>query len=272
MAAESTNQSVERAAAVLATFYGGTPMRVADVAAQSGLGQSTTSRLLATLETLGFVERDPVSGTYRLGSGAISLGGAALNAHPIHRHGRSVAQQLAGQLGLGANVAVRQAGDLFYLCNFEGRLAPKPFTLAGQRNPLHATALGKCLLLGTTGEQRRALLGEELRRFTSSTLVSHEALDDALDEVRARGYSTELEELAFGRACLAAPVLGPGGEVVAGLSVSGPLSAIRLPERQEELSRAVIEAADTISGELGYLGPGALTHPATDPVSAGSAT
>lgn len=270
MAADSTNQSVERAMSVLATFYGGTPMRAADVAAQSGLGQSTTSRLLATLETLEFVERDAVSGTYRLGPGAISLGGAALNAHPIHRHARSVAQHLAGQLGLGANVAIRQSADLFYLCNFEGRLAPKPYTLTGQRNPLHATALGKCLLLGTTPEQRRSLLGD-LRRFTASTVESHEALDEALEQVRARGYSTEQEELAFGRACLAAPILGPGGDVIAGLSVSGPLSAIQLPERQEELSRAVIEAADTISGELGYLGPGTLRHPVNDPM-AGSLT
>ncbi|APU21995.1 IclR family transcriptional regulator [Actinoalloteichus sp. GBA129-24] len=258
---QGTNQSVERAMAVLATFLDGRgDLRVSDVAQRAGLGQSTASRLLATLEQLDYVERDEVSSLYRLGPAVISLAGVAVNQHPVHREARQRAQDLAGSLGLGANVAVRRGASLFYLCNFEGSLAPKSFTLLGQRNPLHATGLGKCLLLGLSAEQRRELV-PRLSRFTQHTITEHDELDTALEAVAARGYATEHEELALGRACVAAPVLDHTGSVVAALSISGPLSAIDLASREGELGRRVIEAADSISNGLGYIGPSHRTDP-----------
>jgi DNA-binding IclR family transcriptional regulator len=224
------------------------------VAKHAGIGQSTASRLLGTLESLDYVERDPLTGLYRLGSALITLAGVLVNQHPVHREARQRAQDLAHTLELGVNVAVRHGNSVFYLCNFEGRNAPRSNTLLGQRNPLHATGLGKCLLLGTTTEERSRLL-PELQRFTERTITSPEALEAGLEEVRRRGYAVEREELALGRACVAAPILDRTGSVVAALSISGPLSAIDLDRREESLSRIAIEAADAISVGLGYLGP-----------------
>jgi DNA-binding IclR family transcriptional regulator len=257
----SSNQSVERALSVLRVFTTGrTELRVSDVAKATGLGISTASRQLATLEAAGFVDRDPVSGLYRLGLDVVSLGGAVLNAHPVHREARQVAQNLAAELGLGANVAVRRDDRLFYLLNFEGRQSPRASVLAGQRNPLHATGLGKALLTGLTPAQRRALLPDAaLTGYTPRTITDHDALDTALDKVVTRGYATEVEELALGRACVAVPIRDASGAVVAGLSVSGALSVIDLPAREPELANAVIEAADSISVGLGYVGPAHLT-------------
>lgn len=253
---QGANQSVERAAAVLGAFLAGRPeLRVADVARHAGLSVSTASRLLATLEALAFVERDQVSSLYRLGPALITMAGVAINQHPVHREARQIAQNLAADLGLGANVAVRREDAVFYLCNFEGRLAPKSYALMGQRNPLHATGLGKCLLMGVDSAERRTLLGDALAAFTVRTITDHAALDAALAEAAVRGYATEVEELALGRACVAAPILDAAGTVVAALSVSGPLSAINLPGREAELAGVVIEAADSISVSLGYVGP-----------------
>ncbi|HEX6445288.1 MAG TPA: IclR family transcriptional regulator [Streptosporangiales bacterium] len=268
-----TNQSVERSAAVLRAFLDGggvggrAELRVADVARVVGLGVSTTSRLLATLESVEFVERDPVSQLYRLGPALITLGGAAINQHPVYRESRPVAQGLAGQYGLGANVAVRRGARLFYLLNAEGPTAGKSYTLMGQTNPLHATGLGKCLLLGLTAAQRRELLGPaELRSFTPQTITTHEALDDELATVERRSYATEVEELAPGRACIAAPIRGRDAGVIAALSMSGPLSLLDLANRERELAQIVVESADRISVGLGYLGP----HTAPEPGRASS--
>lgn len=257
-----TNQSVEKAAAVLNAFLPGGSLRAADVAKRTDLSQSTASRMLATLESLELVERDEV-GMYRLGPALVTLGAAVVNHQPVHREARQRAQNLAAELGLGANVAERRGSTLFYLCNFEGRLAPRSFVLAGRRSPLHATALGKCLLSTTTGAERRQLLGE-LPRFTERTIGDHEALDDAVAGVRTRGYCTEVEELALGRACIAAPILDEYGQVTAALSVSGPLSALDLGSRENALAHAVVETADAISLDLGYIGP----HHALAPASA----
>lgn len=251
---QGTNQSVEKAAAVLAAFLDGRALRVSDVAERSALGQSTASRMLATLESIDYIERDPVSNLYRLGPALITLAGVAINQHPVHQAARQPAQNLASSLGLGANVAVRRGDSLFYLCNFEGHLAPKSYILTGQHNPLHATGLGKCLLMGLNPQQRRRLL-PELPRFTAYTVTDHEALDEVIDTAHQQGFATEIEELALSRACIAAPILDRDGAIVAALSISGPLSAIDLGNREAELARRVIEAADSISVGLGYLGP-----------------
>ncbi|RII19617.1 HTH-type transcriptional repressor AllR [Streptomyces sp. YIM 130001] len=251
------NQSVERAAAVLNAFTLGRPaLRVSDVAKEVGLGLSITSRLLSTLESAQLVRRDPVSQLYELGPSVLTMAGVALNNDSIYRQARPVAQRLAAELGLAANVAVLSGDQLFYLLNVEGHLAQKSFSLMGQRNPLHATGMGKCLLLGLSAQERVDLLGEEpFTAYTTRTLTGHEQLTESLTEAEERGYATEVEELALGRACLAAPVRNHTGKVVAALSLSGALSAIALDDRQDALGSVVIEAADTISVGLGYLGP-----------------
>ncbi|MGV9266095.1 IclR family transcriptional regulator [Kitasatospora sp. NPDC003701] len=255
---QGTNQSVERAVAVLRALGEGNPdRRVSDVSASTGLGPSTTSRLLATLEQLDLVERDPASGLYRLGLGTLPLAAVAANRHPVHRASRMVLQELAANTGLGANVGVRRGSALMFLCNFEGPRAPKAYTQAGQTVPLHATAIGKCLLSQTSAAERQELLGSTLDAQTEYTLTSHADLDAEIDAVRRNGYATEIQERALGRASIAAPVLDAHGTVAAAISLWGPASLLRedpdtpASTTRHSLVRQVVEAADAISQALG---------------------
>ncbi|MEU8934355.1 IclR family transcriptional regulator [Streptomyces sp. NPDC048409] len=258
-AEQGTNQSVERAVSVLRALGTGSPeRRVSDIAADAGLGPSTTSRLLATLEQLDLVERNPSSGLYRLGLGTLPLATMALNSHPVHRASRMVLQSLAARTELGANVAVLRGAELFFITNFEGVRAPKAYTQAGQAAPLHATAMGKCLVSRLTAKERRALLGPKLEALTEYTVTSHEDLDEVCDTVRRVGYAVEAQERALGRSSLAAPVLDSRGAVVAAISLWGPASVLggltaagKPGPREAELAGQVIEAADAVSQALG---------------------
>jgi len=60
------------------------------------------------------------------------------------------------------------------------------------------------------------------------------------------------EEKNSGMRCIAAPVFDMNGEVVAGLSVSGPSSRVSVP-LTEHLSRPVIEAAWELTYAIGGL-------------------
>ena len=246
-------QSVERALKLLSAFTHGRPeLRAAEIARQSGLGQSTVSRLLATLESLGYVQRDKDSGLYRLGHDLLTLAGIALNQSPVYREARQIAQDLAALLGLRITVAKRRDDKIFYLLHFAGRLAPRSLTLLGQTNPLHATGLGKCLISEMPPSEVETLL-PDLPPFTPHTITEHGVLLETLAEVRQQGYAREVEELAFGRGCVASAIRDHTGEIVAALSISGPLSALDLGSREAELASAAIEAADQISLNLGYV-------------------
>jgi DNA-binding IclR family transcriptional regulator len=247
-----TNQSVERALTVLKVFgEEGRPLRVTEIARLCSLGTSTVSRLLATLVDAGLLERGEAS-SYQLGDALITLGGAALNQSQLYREARPVAFEISCTTGLGANIAQRRANQLFYLLHYDGRLAPRSRTLMGRHNPLHATGLGKCLLSELSpGERAEILAVEPLHSYTPGTIVDPVVLDHELDLVRRRGYAIEREELGFSRGCVAAPIRGRNGAIVAAMSISGPLSALRLDEREAELARTVVEAADRIGTAIG---------------------
>lgn len=246
-------QSVERALSLLAVFTEEHPeRRISELVAVTGLGQSTVSRLVGALVNLGYLTHHGRSGLYGIGPRVITLAGIGLNQSPAHQQSRQLAQHLAATLGLGVNVAERHGASLFYLCHFEGTNSPRPSTLIGRGGPLHATAMGKALICEVETAEITRLIGTSYPRYTRHTITSCEDLERALDEVRLRGYATELEELAFGRACIAAPIRDRTGQIIAALSISGPLSATKLPERQNELAMTAIEYADQISMNLGY--------------------
>jgi DNA-binding IclR family transcriptional regulator len=68
----------------------------------------------------------------------------------------------------------------------------------------------------------------------------------ALAEVRRRGWAHSVAEREAGVASVSAPVLGPGGEVVAAISVSGPIERLgRSPGRLH--AAAVVAAAHELS-------------------------
>ena len=248
-------QAVDRALAALTCFSDAEPrLRVSDIARRLGLTQSTVSRLLATMEAQGFLERDPRGGTYQLGPTLITLAGIALNQSEIRRQAVAELSEIAARLGLAANLAVLRDDAIFYLATVEGPRAPKAFTMLGKRNPLHCTGMGKALLAHLPEAEREAVLARlAYTRFTPFTIGSAEELRSALEAVCRRGYAMECEELAFGRGCVAAPIRDAGGSVVAAMSISGPLSALDLEHRVTELAGEVIEAADRVSHKLGYL-------------------
>src|SRR6185295_9258500 len=106
--------------------------------------------------------------------------------------------------------------ELFYLATAEGPKAPKLFTMIGKRAPLHATGMGKALLAHLPADVQQGVLGRiAYPRFTRYTAGTADELRPMLDLALQRGYAVEREELAYGRACVAAVIRDASGAVVA---------------------------------------------------------
>ncbi|WP_105565761.1 IclR family transcriptional regulator [Microbacterium halophytorum] len=251
--AGEVQQGFARAASVLAAIGGSASgsMRGSDIARATGLGPSTITRLLATLTELGYVAKEPDGAGYAIGTTVLRLASEGLNQSPVYRQSRAIAQELAHRTGFSANVATRDGDQLIYLSHFEGAHARKDHSMVGMGQPLHASALGKCLLIGTDDAERRELLGD-LPAYTEHTIASHDALTQEIARVVRKGSALEDQELALGRVCVAAPIRGAHGGVVAAISVSGRLSLMR-EAGLDALTEDVIEAADRISVGLGLI-------------------
>lgn len=251
----SLTQSVTRALSILQCFNDESPtLRVSDISARLGLTASLVSRLLQTLEHEGFVEKNDDTGFYRLGKSVIALASVALNHNRLSVEALTEMQAVAAEYGLGVNLSVLDGDSIFYLANIDGRQAPRAYTLVGRRNPLHATGMGKVLLAYLPPDERKTLLSRQpLLRYTARTMTDQTQLEQELEQVRTQGWATEVEELALGRGCIASPIRDQMGKVIAAISISGPLRAMRFEERQQELVNLAIEVADRISIRLGYI-------------------
>lgn len=240
-------QAVERACLLLGeVIRSPAPLSVGELARLTGLHQSTTSRLLVSLQRTGFVERDGTRGAVRLSS---DLVGRMLNrsmrqtlveaARPLLAEiGRATTETVNLSVptgdGLVDNIAQVDAPHLLGTTNWVGRFVPA-----------HCSSAGKVFLAYGAAE----LPPGPLERFTAATITDTAELERELDEVRRRRYAVMADELELGLRAVAAPVEDGRGHVIAALAVSGP--SIRLPRRRlRECAEILTRTAEVLRGRL----------------------
>ena len=242
-AVPGTVQSIERAAAILQVVAasGGT-LGVTDIAEAVGLAKTTTHSLLRTLLHVGYVEQDRATGHYSVGAGILRLG-SHLDVNELRARSSNWADALAARSGHAVRLATLVGEDEVVVVHHVFRPDDSVQVLeVGAVLPARRTALGKVLLAHALGHRpARAVPG---------------AWGAELAEVRARGWALDRGEHHPGRGCIAAPVRGPGGMVVAALGVNGPVTSLfdgRGAPRGLLLGM-VTDAASAVSRELGALG------------------
>ena len=93
-----------------------------------------------------------------------------------------------------------------------------------------------------------------MQRFTDQTIVDPAALRQQLEQIRQRGWGVDDEEHTIGMRCVAATIHNEHGEVIAGISISGP--SVRVTEtRLGELGAKVVKAAEEITRQIGGIVP-----------------
>ena len=106
-------QSVDRALQVLDILAELGNAGVTEIASELGVHKSTVSRLVAVLESRGFVEQLSDRGKYRLGFTIVRLAGSTSAQLDLAKESQPICDRLAAQTGETTNVAVLDAGTQF---------------------------------------------------------------------------------------------------------------------------------------------------------------
>jgi len=229
--ATRTVQSVDRGLALLwmlADGDGDAGLGVVEASEHLGVDPSTASRLLASLVAAQLAARDPVTGRYRLGQGAVRLASSAPVAvdQPSERELRQVARRTLYLLeeGTGETVMldVRGQGTATLVDVVPSRRSAPQLAWLNMHRPLHATADGKVLLAHAPDEVSAAELGRALDRLAPRTVTDPAALRSQLAEIRRLGYAVTEGEQQPGVNVIAAPVENASGRVTAALAIEGP--------------------------------------------------
>lgn len=217
-----------------------------DVARATRLPKSSAFRYLATLERRRYVERDPVTGSYRAGSAFLPL--RAHEPELLARRARPHMERLRDRLEETVNLGMLEGNRIVYLEIVESHRSMRLAARRGDRHPVHATALGKAIAANLPDRRVRAILeAEGMPRLTQRTLTNPEAYIAELATTRERGYALDDGEHEIDGRCVAVPVTGSSLPVA--ISYSAP--ATRFPlDRVAEVASDLREVVAGVAGEL----------------------
>jgi len=244
-------RSVERALDILSCFTHQEPdLSLTQIAERVQIHKSTVHRLLATLESRRFVNRDEATGQYHLGLRFVEMASLVLEDVDLQRWARPYLQNLADECGETVDLAVLDGADVVYLEVIESPHRVKIAAAVGQRLPASCTATGKAFLAFLPQDHVAAILDGGLRRYTDRTLVTESGLFEDLRQARQRGFALSEEEYEQDINAVAAPILDPTGHPVAAVAVVGP--SYRMPaERMIDIGQRILEATKAITREVG---------------------
>jgi DNA-binding IclR family transcriptional regulator len=222
-----------------------------ELAGSLRLHKSTIHRLLVVLENQRFIRRTP-EGKYGLGTKLIEMGSRAMEQLDLGEHAIPFLRHLVEETGETAHISVLSGTEMMSIANVTGRWTLTTPSTVGRRTQIYCTAVGKAFIAFLAEERLEPLLRRlQFRALTRRTITSSPALRTELARIRRRGFAVDNEEVEDGLRCIGAPVRDYTGEVVASISIAGPVFRIQ-KGRIIELGRAVVQAADDLSAELGY--------------------
>jgi DNA-binding IclR family transcriptional regulator len=210
----------------------GEPTRLADLAASAALSKPTAHRLLSVLVAEGWAMAHE-GGRYGVGPSVRAIA-AELGRGSGQESVERVIAALQREVRQTVHVGMRSGDRVVYTHKVEGEQAFAMASRVGMQQPLHSTAIGKCVLADLE-ETALADLVERtgLERRTEWTITTLDALRKELATVRADGYAIDDQENEANIRCIAAPVRAADGHTIGAISVS---TVTFLVERDELLA------------------------------------
>jgi len=246
-------RSVSHALDVVEQFYGeADELGVTELSKRLKLHKNNIFRLLATLESRGYIEQNKATENYRLGIRSLQLGQAYISRVGLLRQARPVMESLVKQCRESAYVAVPRRGGMVPLDSIDSDEPIRLVSQVGEALPLHCTAAGKAQLAFESEDELKTRLPESLKKHTAKTVTDRQGLLQQLRTVVETGYAVDNGEHVEDVRAIAVPVKDYTRRVVGVLAVSGP--AYRMsPERiQKEMAPLVLKAGRELSTRLGY--------------------
>jgi DNA-binding IclR family transcriptional regulator len=187
------------------------PCALAELSDRTGVPRATAHRLAVGLESHQLLTRDG-EGRWRLGPAVTEL--AAHVDDPLLAASAVVLPRLREETGESVQLYRAEGTSRVCIAALEPAAGLRDTVPVGARLPLTAGSGAKVLLAYSDSAVQQTVLPNA--RFTDRTLA----------EVRRRGWAQSVAEREPGVASVSAPVRDGRGQVIAAVSVSGPVDRI----------------------------------------------
>lgn len=222
-------KSLAKALRILECFTAQTPeLGVTELAEMNGITKSNAHNILTTFQQGGYIEKLP-NGKYTLGLQLLEFSYIINQRLGYPRAVYDLLVDLANKTGEVVYFGLPHGTDVLYLyvAHPVGRMQELPYRdMLGEHAPLYCTGIGKAILAAMPEEEWDAHITADRKPFTSATVIDYNQIIDELWRTRRRGYSIDNAEREENVRCVGAPVYSAAGNLVAGISTSGPASVM----------------------------------------------
>jgi DNA-binding IclR family transcriptional regulator len=227
---------------------------VSEISRALNMFPSKVSRMLGTLESEGFFEKNPGTGKYRLGINFFELGMIYTANFPYRKLIRPHLEQMAKELNVTTSWAILRGTKIMVIDRVQNSNFDHLIQSMGMNSPIHCTSIGKVLLAYLPEkEQEKFLESIDIKKFTDKTITNRNQIMKELKSVRARGYATDKEETFADLNCIAAPIRDDSARVIAAINLMD--NKLRTaPEKLFKFADYLKEKALFISRQIGYKG------------------
>lgn len=227
-----------------------TPLGLTDIAKRVPGPKATVHRLLASLQTRGYVTREPRSGAYAAGVRCFELGSSWARNLDLRAVAAPVLRELNEQTRETVHLAVYDNGETVYVDKMDSPLPVVAKSYVGSRCPAFCVATGRALLAFQPHQEIAEVLRRPLPVYTEHTITNPAELAALLADVRRNGYAVNHGSYRDGVGGVAAPIRDHTGAVVASVGCCVPEHRFG-PADFESLRDQSVWAAAEISALLG---------------------
>lgn len=226
------------------------------IAREAGLARPTAHRLLSSMRSEGFTDRDDASGNWHLGPEIYLLGLVASGRHDATETARSAVRRLAHETGESAFFSARRGDETVCLLREDGSFPIRSHVLyEGIRLPLGVASAGLAVLSFLDRREQSQYL-----RDTDLTTVYGDAhhrdrLSEQIERTRRNGYAVNPGLIVPGSWGIAAAVFDRQGSPRWALSITG-IEARLAPPRQRQLGKLLLGEAHALSQRINDHGRG----------------
>jgi len=257
---KAQSKSTERASKILAAFTPERPLlRPSDLSTLLEVHPTTVWRYLAALEEAHLVERDPRTGSYKLGLAILQLSSLVLRQMEVRQHSVEEMDTVRDELGLLVNLGLLMDADVIHVAHAFPVGWPRWNMDLGGAAVAQCTALGKVLLANLALDEAVARVESAgWRPYTRNSIRDAKSLREELRRVAEDGYAVDREERRLGTMCVAVPVRDPAGQVIAAMSVSSRDKSVvdigigKLVDVLQTVSRRVSIRMGAADGHISY--------------------
>jgi DNA-binding IclR family transcriptional regulator len=257
--------AIDRAIQMLYLFKDGGKKEygVSEISRLLDLNKSTAHNILNTLAYHNFLVQNETTRRYRLGPALAELGSLVRSRIDLRAVARPYMRRLVEQSGATILLGIFDEAKITIIDKEEPLTDLRVAASIGMHIPFCAGSFGKAFLAYLPEERVDQLLADHgLKPFTPTAITDARQYKADLAIVRKQGYAVDKnEEYLQDVRAISAPIFIPGASALAtgrehGREVAAVMTLVNFssrlpPEKIEEFTFWVVEAARSISEELG---------------------